>query len=107
MKSWKMRLALLFVLSAMLSVVSAPAMAQVFDDVDVFGDPEICYEIDGYWSDGYWIDGFLVCDGDLYVEADDFLDAEIDAAEAEAEAEAEEAEADAEEDEEDDGVFDD
>jgi hypothetical protein len=102
MKSWKVRLALLFVLSAMLSVVSAPAMAQVdeFGGFDEFGDAEICYEIDlDYW----------VCDGELLVEADDFFDAEEDALEAELEEEEAEAEADADDEGifDDDGVFDD
>jgi hypothetical protein len=89
MKSWKVRLALLFVLSAMLSLVSVPAMAQA---VDEFGNVLVCVE------DG----DFLVCeDGEVYVEADDLFDAEEDALEAELEEE----EAEAEEDAEDEGIF--
>lgn len=104
MKSWRARLVLLFALSAMLIAVSVPATAQEFDEFGEFGefdefdDLVTCIEIDI---------NFLLCDGDLFVEADDFFEAEAEVAEAEAEAEEEEAEAEAEEDEEDEDEDDD
>lgn len=66
MSRWKVRLLGLLVAGAMIAVVQAPAMADDFDDFgrfDGFDDAEVCFEV-----------GFdaVVCDGELFVEADNF-----------------------------------
>lgn len=66
MSRWKVRLLGLLAAGAMIAVVQAPAMADDFDDFgrfDGFDDAEVCFEV-----------GFdaVVCDGELFVEADNF-----------------------------------